>query len=97
MIGDILKKNGYTLACKEKWHMGLNWEQKDTALSLIPALQKSGYINSNFISFVTGGLNDLVADYSIIFRTVCQSKMLNGNALNILVLEVSSILKTPPS
>lgn len=65
-IGSVMQKAGYTTACIGKWHLGLNWELKDTSKPQIPDVKELKYTNTDFSRNINGGPNSVGFNYSFI-------------------------------
>jgi arylsulfatase A-like enzyme len=66
-VAEIMKSAGYQTACIGKWHLGLDWMRKDTALPLItgdPWIPETS--NVDYTGPVHGGPSDNGFDYSFI-------------------------------
>jgi len=66
-IGSLMQNDGYTTACIGKWHLGLNWQKKNSNIPIrTNDTPKTGLTNVDFSQPISGGPNDLGFDYSFI-------------------------------
>jgi len=70
-VASFLKDQGYHTAIVGKWHLGLNWQAKDTSKPINEISNKDKFpkgldTNVDFSKAVKGGPNDLGFDYSYI-------------------------------
>lgn len=65
-VASLMSRSGYTTGCIGKWHLGLNWESKDTTRPPILDYKQPGYTNVDFGRDIYDGPNSLGFDYSFI-------------------------------
>lgn len=67
-VASLLRDNGYHTGCVGKWHLGLNWQQRDRSKPLFTGdpwhVEDTG--NVAYEEPVSGGPNDCGFDYSFI-------------------------------
>src|SRR3546814_15112334 len=65
-IASVVQIAGYTTAVIGKWHLGLDWECKDSSKSLASRRQTDPFTNTDFNRPVGGGPSSLGFMYSFI-------------------------------
>ena len=63
-IGSLMQRAGYTTSAIGKWHLGLNWQLKDSSKAQIPERDDKTATNTDFSKDVSGGPNSLGFNYS---------------------------------
>ena len=97
-LGTLMKRAGYTTACIGKWHLGMNWEQKDPARP--PGLLKpdARHTNTDFSRVAREGPNSRGFDYSFIIPSSASDPpfvfIRNGRVLDAEVVLIPEIYPT---
>ncbi|TKG92035.1 hypothetical protein EYV94_20165 [Puteibacter caeruleilacunae] len=67
-LGSLLKSNGYHTACIGKWHLGLNWQKKDSTKALFEGglWNMTSTDNVDYAAHVGGGPSDYGFDYEYV-------------------------------